>query len=209
MPAVFIRAPRIRRVAAVRRGPGTHAGEPVLVRQGTWSCGDVPSGADGGPPPASVRVRARRTAARSASAMSLVVASRRRDERRDPDARPPARPTPSARARRGSRAALAASAKARGVVLASASPGIFSAGWDLPYLVGRNRAEMDAFVASYCDLVRQLFVFGPPVVAALSGPRHRRRPHLRDGGRRADRRAGEGRVRPLGGHPRRARCRRA
>jgi 3,2-trans-enoyl-CoA isomerase len=60
-------------------------------------------------------------------------------------------------------------AKARGVVLASSTPGIFSAGWDLPYLIDRNRAEMEAFVASYCALVRQLFVFGPPVVAALSG----------------------------------------
>jgi Delta3-Delta2-enoyl-CoA isomerase len=60
-------------------------------------------------------------------------------------------------------------AKARGLVLASSTPGIFSAGWDLLYLVDRSRAEMEAFVASYCGLVRQLFVFGPPVVAALSG----------------------------------------
>lgn len=68
-------------------------------------------------------------------------------------------------------AALAAQAKAkaRAVVLASSTPGIFSAGWDLPYLIDRNRAEMDTFVASYCGLVRQLFVLGPPVVAALSG----------------------------------------
>ena len=66
-------------------------------------------------------------------------------------------------------AALSAHAKARGVVLASAAPGIFSAGWDLPFLIDRNRAEMEGFVSSYCDLVRQLFVFGPPVVAALSG----------------------------------------
>ena len=33
MPAVFIRAPRIRRVAAFVEVLGTHAGEPVLVRQ--------------------------------------------------------------------------------------------------------------------------------------------------------------------------------
>ena len=63
----------------------------------------------------------------------------------------------------------ATKAKARGVVLASSTPGIFSAGWDLPFLVDRNRAEMDVFVSSYCDLVRRLFVFGPPVVAALPG----------------------------------------
>jgi enoyl-CoA hydratase/carnithine racemase len=66
-------------------------------------------------------------------------------------------------------AALTANAKARGVVLASSIPGIFSAGWDLPLLVDKSRAEMEAFVGSYCALVRQLFVLGPPVVAALSG----------------------------------------
>ncbi len=33
LPAVFIRAPRIRRVAAFVEVLGTHAGEPVLVRQ--------------------------------------------------------------------------------------------------------------------------------------------------------------------------------
>jgi enoyl-CoA hydratase len=65
--------------------------------------------------------------------------------------------------------ALAANAKARGVVLASSTPGIFSAGWDLPFLVDKPRAEMETFVSSYCDLVRRLFVFGPPVVAALPG----------------------------------------
>jgi enoyl-CoA hydratase/carnithine racemase len=66
-------------------------------------------------------------------------------------------------------AALAANAKARGVVIASALPGIFSAGWDLPYLVDQDRAAMQKFVTTYSDLIRQLFVFGPPVVAALSG----------------------------------------
>jgi enoyl-CoA hydratase/carnithine racemase len=66
-------------------------------------------------------------------------------------------------------AALSAHAGARGVVLASSTPGIFSAGWDLPFLIDRKRAEMETFVSAYCDLVRRLFVFGPPVVAALSG----------------------------------------
>jgi enoyl-CoA hydratase/carnithine racemase len=66
-------------------------------------------------------------------------------------------------------AALSASAKARGVVLASALPGLFSAGWDLPLLVDRDRKGMEEFVGAYCDLVRQIFVFGPPVVAALPG----------------------------------------
>lgn len=66
-------------------------------------------------------------------------------------------------------AALAAQGKARGVVLASALPGMFSAGWDLPLIIDRDRAEMERFVADYSALVRQIFVFGPPVVAALSG----------------------------------------
>jgi Delta3-Delta2-enoyl-CoA isomerase len=65
--------------------------------------------------------------------------------------------------------ALSASAQARGVVLASALPGIFSAGWDLPLLIDRDRAGMERFVAAYCDLVRQVFAFGPPIVVALPG----------------------------------------
>ncbi len=66
-------------------------------------------------------------------------------------------------------AALSAQSKARGIVLASALPGIFSAGWDLPFLVDRGRKAMEEFVSAYCDLVRQIFVMGPPVVAALPG----------------------------------------
>jgi enoyl-CoA hydratase/carnithine racemase len=66
-------------------------------------------------------------------------------------------------------AALAAQEKARGVVLASALPGMFSAGWDLPLIVDEDRPAMERFVDGYCDLVRQIFVFGPPLVAALPG----------------------------------------
>jgi len=66
-------------------------------------------------------------------------------------------------------AALSAQEKARGVVLTSAIPGMFSAGWDLPLLVDRDRPGMEEFVGAYCDLVRQMFVFGPPLVAALPG----------------------------------------
>jgi enoyl-CoA hydratase len=65
--------------------------------------------------------------------------------------------------------ALSSSEKARAVVVASAMPGIFSAGWDLPFLVDRERKDMEIFVSDYCDLVRQIFVFGPPVVVALNG----------------------------------------
>jgi Delta3-Delta2-enoyl-CoA isomerase len=66
-------------------------------------------------------------------------------------------------------AAVSAQSRARGIVLASSVPGIFSAGWDLPRLIDFDRDRMSEFVGSYCDLVRQIFVLGPPVVAALSG----------------------------------------
>jgi len=66
-------------------------------------------------------------------------------------------------------AAFAGQEQARGIVLASALPGIFSAGWDLPLLVDTDRKTMEGFVSDYCDLVRQIFRAGPPVVAALPG----------------------------------------
>jgi enoyl-CoA hydratase len=65
--------------------------------------------------------------------------------------------------------ALAAQTRSRGVVLASALPGLFSAGWDLKHILDYDRPAMEEFVGTYCDLVRQTFVFGPPLVAALSG----------------------------------------
>lgn len=65
--------------------------------------------------------------------------------------------------------AFASSEKARAVVLASSVPGLFSAGWDLPLLIDRDRKAMGKFISDYCDLVRQIFVFGPPVVAAVNG----------------------------------------
>ncbi|HTY41998.1 MAG TPA: enoyl-CoA hydratase/isomerase family protein [Thermoanaerobaculia bacterium] len=65
--------------------------------------------------------------------------------------------------------ALSAQSRARAVVLTSAVPGMFSAGWDLRLLVGAERPAMETFVAAYCDLVREIFAFGPPVVAALPG----------------------------------------
>ena len=80
------------------------------------------------------------------------------------------RPTPS---RRSSSSELSAAfveiETARAIVLGSALPGIFSAGWDLPLLVDRDRVSMEEFVSAYCDLVRQIFIAGPPVIAALPG----------------------------------------
>lgn len=66
-------------------------------------------------------------------------------------------------------AAFSSNAKARGIVLTSALPGMFSGGWDLPLLIDRDRKALEEFVGAYCDLVRQIFVFGAPVVAALPG----------------------------------------
>ena len=66
-------------------------------------------------------------------------------------------------------AALGGETRSRGVVLTSALPGIFSAGWDLKRIVDFERLAMEEFVGAYCDLVRQIFVFGPPIVAALPG----------------------------------------
>jgi enoyl-CoA hydratase len=66
-------------------------------------------------------------------------------------------------------AAFSSNAKAQAIVLTSALPGMFSGGWDLPLLIDRDRKAMEEFVGAYCDLVRQIFVFGAPVVAALPG----------------------------------------
>jgi enoyl-CoA hydratase len=65
--------------------------------------------------------------------------------------------------------AFAESADAGAVLLASSSAGMFSAGWDLRHLASQSRASFEAFVESYCDLVRRIFVFERPVVAAVNG----------------------------------------
>ena len=65
--------------------------------------------------------------------------------------------------------ALADGAEAGAVVLASSASGLFSAGWDLPYLVSQSRKGFEEFVFGYCELIRQVFAFPRPVVAALPG----------------------------------------
>lgn len=67
------------------------------------------------------------------------------------------------------RGAVREAADSRGMVLASALPTIFSGGWDLPFLVSRSEEELAAHVDSFCALVRDIFVFGGPVIAALPG----------------------------------------
>jgi enoyl-CoA hydratase/carnithine racemase len=64
---------------------------------------------------------------------------------------------------------LTETAGARALVLTSANPGIFSAGWDLPRIAALGRREMSEYLDSYCDLVREIFAHPAPVVAALPG----------------------------------------
>lgn len=61
-----------------------------------------------------------------------------------------------------------AHADAPALVLAS-SQKLFSAGWDLPIVRALPRDQMTAFVGGFCGLVRELFTFPAPVVAALPG----------------------------------------
>jgi len=67
------------------------------------------------------------------------------------------------------RQALRLAGGGKAVVLASSSASLFSAGWDLKILVTFDRAAMEIFFEAYCDLVREIFVFGGPVIAALPG----------------------------------------
>jgi enoyl-CoA hydratase/carnithine racemase len=65
--------------------------------------------------------------------------------------------------------AFSDAADAGAVVLGSAMETIFSAGWDLKFLATLNRPSFAAFVEGYTDLVRKIFVFERPVIAALPG----------------------------------------
>jgi enoyl-CoA hydratase/carnithine racemase len=67
------------------------------------------------------------------------------------------------------REVLMETAGARALVLTSANPGIFSAGWDVPRIAALSRGEMSEYLDSYCDLVREIFAHPAPVVAALPG----------------------------------------
>ena len=64
--------------------------------------------------------------------------------------------------------AVRASSEAPALVLAS-SQKLFSAGWDLTVVRALPRDQMTAFVGGFCGLVRELFTFPAPVVAALPG----------------------------------------
>ncbi len=67
------------------------------------------------------------------------------------------------------RAVLRETAGTKAVVLTSANPNFFSAGWDLPIISALDRAEMEDYLEGYCDLVREIFLFPAPLIAALPG----------------------------------------
>ena len=65
--------------------------------------------------------------------------------------------------------ALESRMSARAVVLTSVNPKIFSGGWDLTRVSVLARPEMERFFEDYCDLIRRIFTFPAPIVAALPG----------------------------------------
>jgi enoyl-CoA hydratase len=64
--------------------------------------------------------------------------------------------------------AVRAASDAPALVIAS-SQKLFSAGWDLPIVRSLPRDQMTAFAGGFCGLVREIFTFPAPVVAALPG----------------------------------------
>ena len=69
----------------------------------------------------------------------------------------------------GLRTVLRERAGAKAIVLTSANPKLFSAGWDLPLISALDRAGMKEYLENYLDLVREIFVFRAPFLAALTG----------------------------------------
>jgi enoyl-CoA hydratase len=63
----------------------------------------------------------------------------------------------------------AAEGGVRAVVLTSASPSIFCGGFDLQVLGRAEPAAFDAFLRTFEELFLDLFLFGKPLVAALTG----------------------------------------
>jgi enoyl-CoA hydratase/carnithine racemase len=64
--------------------------------------------------------------------------------------------------------ALREASAAPAVVLASSQP-LFSAGWDLLAVRTLGREDMARFLADFCALVRRIFAFDGPILAALPG----------------------------------------
>ncbi len=56
----------------------------------------------------------------------------------------------------------------RAVILTGTGP-FFSFGWDVPHMLKWPRPRFGAFVSSFCELYRELFLYSKPVIAALNG----------------------------------------
>lgn len=67
------------------------------------------------------------------------------------------------------RAVLRETSGSKALVLTSANPGLFSAGWDLTLVSAMDRSAMKDHVENYCDLVREIFLCPAPLLAALPG----------------------------------------
>jgi enoyl-CoA hydratase len=67
------------------------------------------------------------------------------------------------------RAVLREGSGAAAIVLTSANPKLFSAGWDLTIVSALDRSAMKDHVESFFDLVREIFLCPAPIVAALPG----------------------------------------
>ena len=168
LPAVFIRAPKIRRVGTRRRSPRDAPGRAGARPAGQRRRGDLSSGADGG----RSRARALFRLEGPGEKERMSPADLKTEERGGVAVvtldRPPANAfTPELVELL--RAALRQRSGSGAVVLASANPGLFSAGWDLPRISALDRAGMRDYLESYCDLVREIFTFPGPVIAALPG----------------------------------------
>ena len=167
LPAVFIRAPRIRQRRAGRRGPRRARRRAGPRAAGQRRGRDVSPGADRRPPAAPPALRAGSSRQGGAREPRLD-----RDARRDrgPDAQSAEGQRLLARARRGAlagarRAGEGARRRARlGPARACSRPAGTCRCSSTATAPGWRSSSGD-----YCDLVRQLFVFGPPLVAALSG----------------------------------------
>jgi Delta3-Delta2-enoyl-CoA isomerase len=64
----------------------------------------------------------------------------------------------------------AADESVRGIVLASAHPRLFCPGLDLVALSEMDRSGLEAFMSRFLSMVRSLYGFPKPMVAAVSGP---------------------------------------
>ena len=166
LPAVFIRAPKILRVGPEVEVLATREGEPVLARQDNVVAATFhPELTDDERVHRMVFAGAARAAEKRLSLVEVIEEDGIAVVSLD---RPPANAfAPDLVSRL--RAVLRERAGAKAIVLTSANPKLFSAGWDLPLISALDRAGMKDYLENYLDLVREVFVFRGPFLAALTG----------------------------------------